>query len=94
MSDYNRMRAKAREIAAAAPKKAGGKIDDWIKESLELAGTEVYTPVIREYVQSRETRGDFGKVNLPAGYFKQGGAVCKKRAAAAATRLSMLLGGH
>ena len=91
MSDYNRMRKKALELGGAAADNAKGSIDEWIAESLKLAGTEVYTPLIREYVKSREQQGSFGKVNLPADYFKASAEVGAKRAVEAGKRLADLL---
>ena len=66
-------------------------IDDWIQESLELTGTEVYTPAIREYVKSREYQGAFGKISLPKEYFGRAADVCRVRAVQAGGRLGKLL---
>jgi hypothetical protein len=93
LSDYNDMRQRAQKIIneqTAVAIEIGG-IDEWIRESLELAQARVYSPQIRDYVASREHAGEFGKASLSKQYLRDGSESCRRRAYQAGRRLAVVI---
>jgi hypothetical protein len=65
-----------------------GTVEDWIKESNELAKSFVYSPMIIEAVNQP---GELQKINMPREYLEQAGEHARQRVVGAGLRLGALL---